>query len=85
MLFRKILRRAGQMCEPAYLVQKVTALTALFLLLYALVCFFSAEEWNADTYAAIRLGWELFRTSAGILLIGIIAAVCIEDLHSDGA
>ena len=83
MLFLKILRRAGQMCEPAYLVQKITALVALVMLLYALVCFISAEEWNKDTYSTLHLAWELFRTSAGILLIGIIAAVCIEDIHSD--
>ncbi len=83
MLFIRILRRAGGMCQPAYLVQTITALTALVLLLYALICFISAEEWNADTYSTLLLAWELLRTSAGILLIGVIAAVCIEDLHAD--
>lgn len=85
MLFRKILRRAGEMCEPAYLVQKITALTALALLIYALICFLSAEEWSADTYPTLLLAWELLRTSSGILLIGIIAAVCIEEIHSYSA
>ena len=83
MLLIRILRRAGQMCEPAYLIQRVSALTALAMLLCALVCFLSVEEWNAVTYDTICLGRELVRTSAGILLIGIIAAVCIEDIHSD--
>lgn len=83
MLLRKILRRAGDMCEPAYQVQKITALISLALLIYALICLFSAQEWNADTYSNLLLASELIRTSAGILLIGIIAAVCIEDVHSD--
>ena len=83
MLLSRILRRAGQMCEPAYLIQKISALTALALLLYALICFLSVEEWNAVTYDTICLARELVRTSAGILLIGVIAAVCIEDIHSD--
>ena len=82
MLFRKILRRAGEMCKPAYLVQEITALTALVLMICALICFLSAEELNADTYGTLLLAWELFRTSAGILLIGIVAAVCIEEIHS---
>ena len=85
MLFRKILRRAGEMCDPAYLVQEITALTALTLMIYALICFLSAEELNADTYAAFLLAWELFRTSSSVLLIGIIAAVCIEEVHSHSA
>lgn len=85
MLFRKILRRAGEMCEPAYLVQIITALTALVLMIFALICFLSAEGLNADTYGTLLLAWELFRTSSGILLIGIIAAVCIEEIHSHSA
>jgi hypothetical protein len=83
MLLRKILRRAGEMCEPAYLVQEITALTALALMIYALICFLSAEEWNADTYHTLLLARELFRTSSGILFVGIIAAVCIEEIHSN--
>ena len=85
MLIRKILRRAGRMCEPAYLVQKLTALTALAMLLYAFVCFLRVREWNADTYTTLLLGWELFRNSAGILLVGVIAAVCIEDIFGDAS
>ena len=85
MLFLKILRRAGEMCEPAYFVQKTTALTALALMIYALLCFLSAEELNADTYATLLLAMELFRTASGVLLIGIIAAVCIEEIHSHSA
>ena len=81
MLVLRIIRRAGQMCEPAYCVQRFSALTALVLLLYALICFLSAEEWNADTYQTLLLAWELFRTSASVLLIGIIASVCIEEIH----
>lgn len=81
MLIRKILDRAGKMCEPAYLVQKLTALTALFLLLLSLVFHLSVGELTVDTYPAYRLAQELFRLPAGILLIGIIAAVCIEDIQ----
>ena len=83
MLFQKILRRAGEMSEPAYFVQKTAALTALALLISSLLCFIAAEEWNANTYSNLKLAWELFRTSASIQLIGVIAAVCIEGIHMD--
>ena len=83
MLLRKILRRAGEMCDQAYLVQEITALTALVLMICALICFLSAEEWNADTYPTLLLARELFQNSSGILFIGIIAAVCIEEIHTN--
>ena len=83
MLIRRILQRAGDMCEPAYLVQKMTALTALVMLICAVICLISAEEWNASTYRILLLAWELLRTSASVLLIGIIGAVCIEDIHTN--
>ena len=83
MLFLRILRRAGKMCEPAYRVQTISALTALALLFGALCCFISAEEPSGDTYRTLLLAWALFRTSASVLLIGIIGAVCIEDIYSD--
>ena len=85
MLFRNILRRAGKMCDPAYLVQEITALTALILLIGSMICFLSSEEWNADTYPIFLLARELFRTSSAVLLIGIIAAVCIEEIHSQSS
>ena len=60
----------------------MTALTALVMLICAVICLISAEEWNASTYR-ILLAWELLRTSASVLLIGIIGAVCIEDIHTN--
>ncbi len=83
MLIRKILDRAGKMCEPAYLVQKLTAITALVLLMLSLVFHLSVGELTVDTYPTYRLAQELFRMPAGILLIGILAAVCIEDIQGN--
>lgn len=83
MLIRKILDRAGRMCDPAYFVQRLTARVALVFLLLSLLLRLTLGEFSADTYAAYRLADELFRLPAGILLVGVIAAVCIEDIRGD--
>lgn len=82
-MIRKILDRAGHMCDLAYFVQKLTGLTAMMLLIGSLLCFLSVEEVNEDTYSRLLMARELFRTASGILLTGVIAAVCIEDIHGD--
>ena len=82
-MIRKILARAGRMCDLAYRVQKLTALTALILLLASLFLRFQSPELTVDTYPTYRLAQELFRMPAGILLAGIIASVCIEDVRGD--
>lgn len=85
MLIVRILARAGKMCDPAYAVQALTAMAALVLLLFSLFCHLSVGELTADTYPTYRLACELFRLPAGILLVGIIGAVCIEDIRGESA
>lgn len=82
-MLRKILIRAGSMCDRAYLVQAATALLALALLLISLILHCAAGELTADTYRLYCLSKELLRMPAGILLIGIIGAVCIEDIEGN--
>ena len=83
MLILKILERAGRMCDLAFSVQKLTARVALAFLLLSLLLRLSLGDFSADTYAAYRLAEELSRLPAGILLTGVIAAVCIEDIRGD--
>ena len=82
-MLRKILIRAGNMCEHAYLVQALTAVAALALLLFSLIVTLISGGLTADTYSLYRLSQELFRMPAGILLIGIIASVCIEEIEGN--
>ena len=84
-MIRKILNRAGGMCDLAYRVQKLTAISALILLLASLFLRFLVPELTVDTYPTYRLAQELFRMPAGILLAGIIAAVCIEDVRGNAS
>lgn len=81
----KILARAGKMCDPAYRVLQLTAHVSLILLLVSLFLRLQAPELTADTYPIYRLSQELFRMPAGILLIGVIASVCIEDIRGDSS
>ena len=82
-MLRSILNRAGRMCDHAYWVQSLTAIAALALLLASLMIDLYAGELTADTYPLHRLSRELFRLPAGILLVGVIGAVCIEEIEGD--
>ena len=82
-MIRNILNRAGRMCDLAYRVQKLTAVTALILLLASLILRIHTPELTVDTYPTYRLAQELLRMPAGILLAGVIASVCIEDIRGD--
>ncbi len=85
MLIKRILTRAGQMCDTAFLVLKLTALPALFLLLLSLFCHLRCPELTADTYRLCRLADELARLPSGLLLVGVLASVCIEDIRGNAA
>lgn len=82
-MLQRILTRAGRMCDRAYLVQAFTALLALAMLILSLLLNILTGELTADTYPLYCLSRELFRLPAGILLIGIIGAVCIEDIEGN--
>lgn len=82
-MLQRILTRAGKMCDHAYFVQALTALSALAMLILSLCLRIHAGEFTADTYPLYCLSWELFRLPAGILLIGTIGAVCIEDIEGN--
>lgn len=79
MLLRKILRRAAQMCPPAYRVQRLSVITACIQLFAALVLLLSANTFSVDTYRSFRLVYALLENSSAILLVGVLGAVCIED------
>ena len=85
MLVKKILLRAGAMCDQAYLTLKLTAAPAILLLLSSLLCHLFCPELTADTYRLFRLAQELSRLPAGLLLAGVLVSVCIEDIRGDAS
>ena len=77
---KKIWHRARKMCKPAYITLKVSVILSCLSFAAALVFTIISGGLTVETYNFYYIARELANLPFGILLIGIIASVCLEDI-----
>ena len=77
----KILRRAAQMCQPAAVIMKISYIISVVLILFSMIMMLNAGEFSDSTYRQYAIAYQLFTLPQGVLLVGEIAAVVIEELY----
>jgi hypothetical protein len=76
---KKIWHRARRMCRAAYITMKVAVILSCLSFAAALVFCIISGGLTVETYNYYYTARELANLPFGILLLGIIASVCIED------
>jgi hypothetical protein len=79
-VFRNIFKRALNMCDLSYSIMKYALLFSCLMLAGSLSLFLFAGGFSVFTYGTYYCAEELLRLPFIVLLIGIIASVCVEDL-----
>ena len=81
-VFKRIISRALHMCDTAYIVFKYSVVLSCALLAGSLLTLIAAGAPVIQDFNLYNTAVELLRLPSGVLLIGIIASVCIEDMKA---
>lgn len=81
-VFKRILSRALHMCDMAYIVFKYSVVLSCLMLAGSLLTLIAAGAPVIQDFNLYNTAMELLRLPSGVLLIGIIASVCIEDMKA---
>ncbi|NMA37968.1 MAG: hypothetical protein GX942_06635 [Papillibacter sp.] len=87
MVLKKIINRARKMCTAAYIVMKISVIMSCLSFTAALILCLVSGGLTVDSYSLYYMARELANLPFVILLLGIIASVCLEDVlagKSDG-
>lgn len=83
-MIKKIVDQMLGMCDLAYKVFRSGLIISCGMLLCAVALLIYIDGYNGDTYDLLYYVSELSSLPAGIMLIGTIASVCIEDFNRNG-
>lgn len=79
---RKILTRASKMCSLSYYILKFSVLFSCLLLTGSLILYIFSGGLSVITYSTYYTAEEMLRMPFVVLLIGVIASACIEDISA---
>ena len=79
---RRIVDRALRMCNMAYIVFLCALVLSCLLLCASLLTLIAAGAPHIEDFHLYNTALELLRLPSAVLLIGIIASVCIEDIKT---